>query len=216
MSQKPSHARPSHTISTPRLTLRSALPSDAGPFCQIRSHLLNNPFGGVVNATISEEKYRDGLDAEKIRTSEGKNAFINVILKDSQSFKGIDGAEELRVSDGYLIGMSGFNTFFIDEEGELVGDTGALIDYRFTRRGFAVEVLEAVFEYGFNELGCGKMFLETNAENEPFRGLMRIMGLGEFERDGTGEEESVVFTFGREKWEAVKSRLKENGKWYLG
>jgi len=137
-----------------------------------------------------------------------------VILKPGQEFPAE--AEDLRVEDGILIGMSGFNSFVV-EEGVLVGDTGALIDYRFARRGLAIEVLEAVFEYGFHELGCGKMSLETNSINDPFRALMRGMVLGDVEKPGggEGEDESVIYLFGREKWEEAKKTLKEKKRWYL-
>lgn len=212
MTTPPSHARPSHTITTPRLILRSSLLSDAKPFSLIRSHPLNNPFGGVVNATLSEEEQREKLIAEAESTAAGKNAWVNVILKPGEECP--TEAEELRVEDGILIGMSGFNSFPV-EEGVLVGDTGALIDYRFARRGLAIEVLEAVFEYGFNELGCGKLSLETHSINGPFRALMKSMALGDIEKPGTGKQESVVYLFGREKWDEAKRTLKEKKKWYL-
>jgi RimJ/RimL family protein N-acetyltransferase len=217
MSTPPSHARPSHTITTPRLILRSAHVNDAIPFSLIRSHALNNPFGGVVNATLPVEEQRKRLAAQAESTAAGKNAWVNVILKPGQDFEVPVEAEELRVEDGVLIGMSGFNCFTV-EEGLLVGNTGALIDFRFARKGLAVEVLEAVFEYGFGELGCGKMMLETNSINEPFRALMRSMGLGDVEKPGADEgdgEDSVVYLFGREKWEEAKRILKGRKKWYL-
>ncbi|KUJ08930.1 uncharacterized protein LY89DRAFT_314971 [Mollisia scopiformis] len=216
MSTPPSHARPSHTILTPRLILRSASPNDARPFSLIRSNPLNNPFGGVVNATLPESEQRRRLAAQAETTAAGKNAWMNIILRPSEERP--PEAEVLRVEDGILTGMSGFNSFLLDEDGDLVGDTGALIDYRFARKGLAVEALEAIFEYGFNELGCGKMSLETNATNEPFRALMGGMTLGDIERPGTGGEDgedSVLYIFGREKWEETRKNLKEKGKWYL-
>lgn len=120
------------------------------------------------------------------------------------------------VHDGFLVGMGGFNSFPV-EEGVLVGDTGVLIDHRFARRGLAVEALEAVIEYGFNELGCGKMSLETNAINEPFRALMTSMELGDVEAPGSGDGDggdSVIYVFGKEKFEEAKRNLKLRGKWY--
>ncbi|KAE8442480.1 hypothetical protein EG329_003323 [Mollisiaceae sp. DMI_Dod_QoI] len=224
-STPPSHARPSHHLITPRLILRSGHPhaaTDARPFSLVRSDPLNNPFGGVVNATLPEDEQRRLIEGQAISTAEGKNAFLNIILKRSSSFPSpsipyTPSLDALSVTDGLLIGMSGFNCFPTSPSGDLIGDTGVLIDHRFARKGFAMEALEAVIEYGFNELGCGKMSLETNAVNEPFRALMRGMALGDVEEKGTGggEEESVVYVFGRERWEVAKSALKERGKWYL-
>jgi RimJ/RimL family protein N-acetyltransferase len=126
-----------------------------------------------------------------------------------------------------MIGMTGFNSF--PKEGELgdtstqvlVGDTGAMIDYRYARRGYALEAMEAVFEYGFGVLGCGIMSLDTDKENEPWRALMRSMGLGDVEvvrriEEGnrTGEDE-VSYRFDRAKWEICKRGLEERGKWLL-
>jgi RimJ/RimL family protein N-acetyltransferase len=43
---------------------------------------------------------------------------------------------------------------------------GCLIDWRFQRKGYALETLEAVIEYGFKEVGAKKMTADTNVENE--------------------------------------------------
>lgn len=135
--------------------------------------------------------------------------------------------EDLKVEDGVLIGMTGFNSFpnslsLSDPSKEvLVGDTGAMIDYRYARKGYALEAMEAVFEYGFNELSCGMMTLDTFAVNKPWRQLMKTMGLEDVEMIrtiGGGEGplgEEVMYRFDREKWEACKKGLKESGKWYL-
>lgn len=90
--------------------------------------------------------------------------------------------------------MTRFNTFSAEtrkcedgnEKGVLVGDTGVLIDHHFVRNGYAKEALQAVFEYGFGELGVGEMFLETYATNLPFRGLERGLGFGGVEKDEGG------------------------------
>lgn len=167
-----------------------------------------------MNATLPEDEQRRRLAAQAESTAAGKNAWVNIIYKGNEV---PEGAEELRVHDGILIGMSGFNSFPV-EDGVLVGDTGVLIDHRFARKGLAVEALEAIFEYGFNELGCGKMSMETNTINEPYRALMRSMELGDVEAPGTGDPdggESVIYVFGKEKFEEVKRSLKSKGKWYL-
>lgn len=170
-----------------------------------------------MNATLPEEEQRRRLAAQAQSTAAGKNAWVNIIYRPKEGDDVPESARELTVHDGILIGMSGFNSFPI-QDGVLIGDTGVLIDHRFTRRGLAVEALEAVIEYGFNELGCGKMSLETNAINEPFRALMRSIELGDVEAPGSGDEEggdSVIYVFGKEKFEQAKRSLKSRGKWYL-
>ena len=137
---------------------------------------------------------------------------------------------DLCVEDGVMIGMTGFNAFPVKElgnaEGEgkqavLVGDTGAMIDYRYARKGYALEAMEAIFEYGFEELGCGMMSLDTHVGNEPWKALMRAMGLKDVEEVRTIEEgeskgeEEVGYRFDRAKWEGCKKGLREGGKWLL-
>jgi len=54
-----------------------------------------------------------------------------------------------------------------------VGDAEVLIDYRSARKGYAKETLCTIVEYGFGELGCGKISLHTHAMNPLFRNLMK-------------------------------------------
>lgn len=105
------------------------------------------------------------LDAQIGSTARGENAFMSIVLKSTSSENTLE-FEKFRVEDGLLIGMTGFNTFSAEtrkcedgnEKGVLVGDTGVLIDHHFVRNGYAKEALQAVFEYGFGELGEGEMF----------------------------------------------------------
>ena len=173
----PPHARPFHVIHTPRLIIRSSIVSDALAVNILRTEQLNNPFGGVVNPDLSVDVQRERIAADAITTAEGKNAWMVVILTDP---KPTDASiEGLRVEEGILIGNTGFNCFplkptLADPSKEaIVGDTGALIDYRFARKGFAIETLSAVIEYGFQELRCGMISLDTNFDNEPFRNVDR-------------------------------------------
>jgi RimJ/RimL family protein N-acetyltransferase len=181
-SNPPSHARPTHHHTTPRLILRTARITDAPPFIAVSHDPLNSPFDGVVGATISPEVQAEKLSNQVGSTARGENAFFVVILNPDQHIP--DGVEHLKVDDGYLIGMTGFNSFPREEwlvgkdEEILVGDTGVLIDHHFTRKGYAIEALEGVVELGFYDLGCGVMFLETNAINIPFRNMMASLGLG--------------------------------------
>jgi RimJ/RimL family protein N-acetyltransferase len=77
-----------------------------------------------------------------------------------------------------LIGSTGFNEFKLETDEEkavLRTDVGCLIDWRFHRKGYALETLEAVIQYGFSELRAEKISADTNLENTPWRKLMDIM-----------------------------------------
>ena len=98
-------------------------------------------------------------------------------------------------------------------------DVGCLIDWRFQRKGYALEALEAVIEYGFKEVGAKKITAGTNMENEPWRKLMDVMGIpiAEIKKDGRpdGEGDSVQYRFWEKDWSVAKMKLKKDGKWYL-
>ncbi|KAJ8067319.1 hypothetical protein OCU04_004672 [Sclerotinia nivalis] len=129
-ARPPHWARPSHNFTTPRLILRSAFSSDARSFTTVRNDPKNSPFGGVVDPDLSIEVQAQRLEAQKISTAAGKNAWLVGILKDSEELPTINDVEDLRVHDGFLIGMTGFNSFlmekFDDGTGEdiLIGDIG--------------------------------------------------------------------------------------------
>ena len=218
-SSPPAHARPSHTIHTPRLLIRSSKPSDALAVNILRTEPLNNPFGGVVDPDLTLDMQRERFAADAITTAEGKNAWMVAIIKDPKPEDG--SVEGLRVEEGTLIGNAGYNCFplkptLADPSKEAIaGDTGVLIDYRFARQGYAIETLSAVVEYGFVELGCGMMTIDTNFENEPWRALMRTMGIGEGSVREEGKEKEVGYCFDRKGWESAKEHMKSNGKWYL-
>ena len=220
-SSPPSHARPSHCLTTPRLILRSGIPSDAKAVCIVRSEPQNNPHGGVHEPDLSAEVQAQRIEAQKDSTAEGRNAWMQIILKPELADHVVD---DLVVEDGVLIGMTGFNSFPKETLGDkevLVGDTGAMIDYRYARMGYALEAMEAVFEYGFNELGCDMLSLDTFAVNVPWRRLMRTMGLECVEQvkklgDGEGPlGEEVGYKFDNNKWDEGKKGLRGAGKWYL-
>ncbi|KAF7870264.1 hypothetical protein EAF04_004012 [Stromatinia cepivora] len=224
-ARPPHWARPSHNFTTPHLILRSALSSDAHPFTLVRNDPQNSPFGGVVDPDLSTEVQAQRLEAQKISTAAGKNAWLVVILKDSEELPRINDVEDLRVHDGFLIGMTGFNSFpmekSVDDTGKdiLLGDTGVLIDYRFARKGYAMETLCAVVEYGFHELRCGKITLATYAINAPFRGLMRAARLEDvmvLRSIGDGHpDQEAYYEFGQQKWETAKKEMVRDEKWPL-
>lgn len=218
-SAPPAHARPFHTITTPRLLIRSCIVSDALGVNTLRSEPLNNPFGGVVDPDLPVSVQEERIEAQKISTAEGKNAWMVIILKDPRATD--PSVEALRVEEGTMIGNTGFNCFplqpsLADPSKEVImADTGVLVDYRFAKKGYALEAQCAVIEYGFEELGCGMISLETNAANEPFRNLMRTMGISEKEIRGEGEKQEVAYLFDREMWEGAKKQMNVNRKWYL-
>ncbi len=112
-------------------------------------------------------------------TARGENAWLVVILPIHSDSDLPEGSELLKAEDGLLIGSAGFNEFKIENDVEgnefLRTDVGCLIDWRFQRKGYALETLEATIEYGFSVLKAKKITAGTNVENLPWRKLMDIM-----------------------------------------
>lgn len=83
----------------------------------------------------------------------------------------------VRVSDNKNIGDSGLNE--IDWR-RMSGNTGiTLIDAPDVRgQGYAVEAMEAVYDFAFNELGLARVEADTSADNEAMRGVFeKRMGI---------------------------------------
>jgi RimJ/RimL family protein N-acetyltransferase len=224
----PSHARPAHHHTTPRLILRTARITDAPPFIAVSHDPLNSPFDGVVGATISADVQAEKLESQVGSTIRGENAFFVIVLKPDQHIP--EGVEYLKIDDGYLIGMTGFNSFPREkwlegrDEEVLVGDMGVLVDHHFSRKGYAIEAFEKVVEIGFYDLGVEVMFLETNTVNIPFRGMMAGLGLGIGVKGEVGKgpdqpfqeiDDFTIWKFGRGEWERFKEGMKAKGKWFL-
>jgi len=172
----PPWAHPVHVLYTPRLILRSALESDAPAFTKLFSEPNNNPFGGVRGHFKSEDEQRENLSKQAGSTARGENAWLVVVLKPSHPAP--ENTDLLKVEDGLLIGSSGFNEFKVmKDEGKdmLCTDVGCLIDWRFHRKGYALETLQAILEYAFSELKAQVISAETNTENKPWRNLMDVM-----------------------------------------
>lgn len=157
-------------------------------------------------------KLRDRIKKMHNDTSQGKYAFLVYTLRDT----------------GEVIGFGSYNPFECIEPAEFLSnadlpagpkcvcDIGVLIDHRYWRKGYGLEVLVALIEHAIKEIGCELFLFETGIENEPWRGLMHSAGLGRFETrsqssDGDGEE--WHWRFDLQGWHDAKQELVKKGKW---
>lgn len=105
-----------------------------------------------------------------------------------------------KLDSGEVVGMGGVNAV---KEGR-VADVGVLIEERWQRRGFGKEALVATVEWAFSEEGgaCDGVLMETMSANRPFRALVRVVGLEEFEigRDSGMGFEECVYRFSKADW----------------
>lgn len=201
----PTH-RAEHKVSTQRLIIRSATLKDAEAIAALRGNPDNNPFEGVDSG--DPEVYRKRILNWQTASAEGRYAFLVIVLCPRSSFielaaaaghaestteDDVDVDVDVDVDGGKLIGFGGYNEFRRvnkppllsddgqqEEEGTIVleVDIGAQIDHRYRRRGFAREAFVAMVEYAFGELGAAQVACDTDVGNEPWRGLLRAVGLG--------------------------------------
>ena len=122
---------------------------------------------------------------------------------------------------GPLIGFGGFNSLYYEHtpnpaSGEaekiLVGDTGVMIDHGLWRKGYGLEAFVGTVEYGFAELGCKFMEVQTGVDNVPWRTLMNKLGLKQYETRGVGMAgpgkgmEEWQWKFEKKEWQEAKGK----------
>lgn len=230
MSSLPAYAKPSHQIITPRTILRSARSCDAKPFVLMINDPLDSPYGSKKGPDQTLEQQLDFIEKSETTTAQGKNAWMTILLKKEYDAESPTIAFE--VDDGIVIGTTGFNAFTTEpslsdpSKSVVTGDIGAVIDHRYRRKGYAIEVFSALVEYGFNELGCGQISMNTDQTNLPWRALMKSMGLDKVEvlksrpaphqKEGNGIMiDEAIYRFDRNIWDESKKALIAGGKWYL-
>jgi RimJ/RimL family protein N-acetyltransferase len=228
---------PSHRIETPRLIIRSGLPTDAAAQAALLSAPQNHPFTPPDSGDVADHLRR--LERWASKQTEGNFGFMVVTLRDG-TFMGFAGFNVFRWGppfdpasydvttalpssdgdDGKAGEQTGANQ---GEEGAheqfkfLEADIGILLDYRHWRQGYAREIIAAQAEYAFNVLGADSISCDTQMENEPWRALMRSMGLGSSETmrpEGRFGDE-WFYRFGRPLWQEAKAGMMKKGIWPL-
>ncbi|KAL1847962.1 hypothetical protein Daus18300_013765 [Diaporthe australafricana] len=195
--------REAHRIETQRLVIRTAAPGDASNIAALRGNPENNPYEGADSG--DPEVYKGRIAKWQKASTEARYAFLVILLRDS----------------GRLIGFGGYNAFnWISPsggqtEGEkdvLEVDIGAQIDHGYWRKGYAREAFVAMVDYAFYDLGAVQVSCDTNTSNEPWRGLMRSVGLGTKEERQVNPEghpaagqTCLVWRFTRKDLEAEKA-----------
>lgn len=195
-----------HGIETQRLIIRTAAYGDAPDIAALRGDPENSPYGSADSSDPAV--YMGRISSWQKANAEGRYAFLVILLRTSGRLIGFGGYNEFR-----WINLSGSQTE--DNERVLEVDIGAQIDHRYWRQGYAREAFVAMLEYAFNDLGAVQISCDTGTANEPWRGLMQSVGLGEKEEKQVNPEghpasgkTSLVWRFTRGYWEAAKAANK--------
>ncbi|WYZ46651.1 hypothetical protein EsH8_IX_000876 [Colletotrichum jinshuiense] len=210
----PQVARSAYEVNSSRLIIRTAIDSDTESFHKLLTTAENFPFEEPEKGlTIEKLRARIGRFAES--TAQGKNAFMVVILHETNQ----------------LIGYGGYNTFESAEPAEFLRETtlepgqkkmtdiGIVLDHKYWRKGYGLELVSVLVEFARLELGCELFRAETGNDNEPWRALMRAAGLAEFEgkhkASYDANQDVWVWMFDSGHWEQAKTKMQAEGKWLL-
>lgn len=221
-SEKSASAATGLTVTSPRLTIRTAVPSDGEALVAYFSNPANFPW--PVEKDLTLDKMLPRIDKWADATVNGRSAFMVITLRETNE----------------LIGFGGFNNLPRTEPlgdkpawkirngtGEgivLVADVGVSIDHQHQRRGYAREAVCAVVEYGFDTLGCAYAHLDTQESNDPMRALMSGLGVKGVQGDGSEALEDAAFGFASKSvnfevdkatWDHLREDIKLKGLWPL-
>lgn len=109
-----------------------------------------------------------------------------------------------------MIGCGGYPWLLSNPEGpDGVGNTGVVIDVNHAKKGYGSEAIIATLDYGFDEIGFEMIEQETQEVNEPYRALMKSVGLEPFGKRVVPEEgEKVLWLYRvtREEWRGLKAK----------
>lgn len=219
-----------YEILAPRLVIRNAIPSDAKTLARILSSPENMPYQSGHGSISIDGMLRRIANWNKM-ASDGSNAFLVIALRETGEPIGIGGFNCFELhpgsadtpasepSLGYCIDPQSRSADIPASGGSpYLTDIGVLLDYPLWRRGYATEALCASIEFAFTELKCQLIRLETNIKNEPWRALMRSLGLGYLEEIGVASYDGTtgwLYKIDFETWETTKSNMKASGKWPL-
>jgi RimJ/RimL family protein N-acetyltransferase len=210
------------SIASPRLTIRSAVPSDGEALVAYFSNPANFPWPAEKDLTL--EKMLSRIDKWTDATAAGRSAFMVIVLRETDQFIGFGGFNSLPRIEAPL----GKPTWEIRKgtgEGTvLAADVGVSIDHQHQRKGYAKEAVCASVEYGFENLGCAYAHLDTQKSNEPMKALMAGLGVKGVEGDDSEPwpdsafglaSKSINYDVDREAWESLREESKRKGSWPL-
>lgn len=221
-SEATGSAAASLSITTSRLTIRTAVPSDGEALVAYFSNPANFPWPAEKDLTLEKMLSRISKWAEA--TAAGKSAFMVIVLRETDQFIGFGGFNSLPRTEP----PAGKSTWEIRKrEGDgtvRAADVGVSIDHQHQRKGYAREAVCAVVDYGFENLGCAYAHLDTQQSNEPMKALLDNLGMKGIEGDGSEPLEDAAFGFAskwinydvdRATWEGLREDLKKKGAWPL-
>ncbi|PSS00696.1 hypothetical protein BD289DRAFT_423702 [Coniella lustricola] len=223
--QPPPFHRSSYTITSPRLTIRTAQESDT---IALMKHLQTpENFPWPCEQDITPEKLSQRLGRWQAMQSRGETAFLIMTLNETGELLGqasYNCFEQVEVATP----MSAFETqAATSEKGKsneakkkvLLTDLGITLEHSHWRKGLGTEAYCSLMEFAIVELGVRLFRCETGENNEAWKTTMRKLGLGRFEEFGpisfNDKLKGWRWRYSAEDWAVIKEELKESERWPL-
>lgn len=188
----------------PDLILRTIVPNDFGVFGSIFRDPKNREFEGIQGPNVSGELLEETLVRQAFRRV---NIFM-VIKKDAVT------KSKFRVEDGILVG-------FIDTWANTkrsITQVSGVIHHEFAKEPGLKEIAFAIVFHWVLAVTSKNpeltLVVDIREDNEPFKAMMKNLGLGVHEGAGPGKWEgkpkkiSAVYEFVRKDWEKAKKLVK--------
>ncbi|KAF6820637.1 acetyltransferase [Colletotrichum musicola] len=207
---------PTLEIRSPRIIIRTAVDSDAEAFLKFLTTPENVLFQeSEKDLTLDRIRTRIAKFAEL--TAKGKHGWVVFVLRETNEpigYGGYNGSESVDPTEF----LPGTTTLSPGEKRNMT-DLGIGIDHRHWRKGYGLEIFEALIEYARVNLGCEQFRTETGDDNQPWRSLMAAAGLGQFETREKASydvnQEVWLWRFDVGHWEKSKTKLQGDGKWLV-
>jgi RimJ/RimL family protein N-acetyltransferase len=144
----------------------------------MESDPLNNKFGVIPTSEVNEEYLMRYL----VRAADRQIIELFIIAKYENQY--LPQNRPLMINGGVLVG-----SIQIQPRGDKTSEIGGYIHHPFTGKGYAKEAFTEVIDLAFspiNPIEAKEVVMETKRENEPFRSLMRKLGLEsvQYEQEG--------------------------------
>lgn len=210
-------ARQNFEIKTPRVLIRTGIPSDAEAFRDFCTNAANFPYGGT-QADLTLEKTTKRIATFAQWAAEGKHAWLMMFAREGSGdfigYGGYNGFQVVNAAD-FLSGPPCIGDGKDDDK--VMADIGIMLDHRYWRQGYGLEILVGLVEYARRDMGAELFRTETDLDNQAWQALMHGAEVGgcvtrtKASYDAT--KEVLQWWWDATAWDEAKGKIKAKGKW---
>lgn len=209
-------AREAIEIKTPRVVIRTGLPSDAEAFARYNRTPANFSHGGC-QPDATTDKAAGTIAKFTQWAAEGKHAWVFMFARETGEFMGYGGYNCFASVNAasFLAGPS--SSTDSETKDDVLADMGIMLDHRFWGAGYGLEIFIGLVAWAQREMGARVFRTETDVENEEWQALMRRAQLGECVSTEAASYDAakkvLQWRWNDETWQQAKKKLQEQGRW---